>query len=316
MKTVAILGSTGSLGTQTLEVLRSYRQHFKVVGLLAKQNADLLASQAEEWKCESSMQPHFYEADIIVNVIPGLAGVEYSKRALENNSTLLLGNKESLVADGDELMKIPTGRIIPLDSEHNAIYEILQNYPDQKIEKLILTASGGPFWNMKKEEIENMSAQQALKHPKWQMGDKVTIESATFINKAFEVIEAQHLFNIPLEQIEVLVHPACLVHSMVKFHGIDQPIAYISEPDMKQHIENALLRAISIAPKREIRPLKTDEFQFFLPDHQRFPAFNIVLQNCSISPQQFLAQEENALASFLKAEVNCGDFIENLAVEE
>lgn len=302
MKTIAILGSTGSLGTQTLDVLERYKSDFKVVGLLAKQNKNLVEQQGKKWQCEASVSPRFFKADIIVNVVPGLAGIEYTKHSLHQGSTLLLGNKESLVSEGDEIMKIKTGQIIPLDSEHNAIYEILQKYPEKTVEKLILTASGGPFWGMDKAEIDQMTAKQALAHPTWKMGPKVTIESATFINKGFEIVEAHHLFDLPYEQIEVLVHPACQVHSMVKFAGDDHPTAYIAKPDMKLHIENALLRALDRTPQCEIRQIQPNEFEFFEPDHDKFPGINLVLS--APDKKAFMQKEEAAIASFINEKIS------------
>lgn len=307
MKTIAILGSTGSLGTQTLEVLESYRGEFKVVGLLAKKSRGLLEEQGKNWQCEISLTPRIFEADIVVNVVPGLAGIEYSKKALQQGSTLLLGNKESLVAEGEEIMSIKTGRIIPLDSEHNAIYEILKAHPNQEVEKLIITASGGPFWG---KDPSQMTAKEALKHPKWKMGPKVSIESATFLNKGLEIVEAHHLFNIPYEQIEVLVHPECQVHSMVKFHGQEHPIGYLAKPDMKEHIENALLRALGKSPQRSIRPIEPKQFRFHQPDHDKFPGINLVLR--AKDKKAFLQKEESLIKQFLADQLNYSELLNGL----
>ena len=261
------------------------------------------------------------ETDVIVNVLSGTAGIAPAKAALKANKILLLGNKESIVADGKEIMKLANGNLIPLDSEHNAIYEILKTHPNKKIKSITLPCSGGPFLGKTKKELEKMTAKQALAHPKWSMGPKVTIESATLINKGLEVVEAHVLFNLPFDKIKVVIHPECQIHGMVEFESTKKTagatkastaslvttFAYISPPDMREHIENALLRTINkTPPNREIRPLKPQEFALKSPDHQTFPGIKIVTEAFRRNPSrmgEFLKKEEKIISQFLQNEI-------------
>lgn len=325
MKNVVILGSTGSLGTQSIEVLEKYPNDFRIIGLSANTSKEILSSQVKDLEInpeniiftsidgEEALNDlaSLKEADTVINVLSGTAGVEPTKVALEAGKTLLLGNKESLVAAGEEVMQLAGENIIPLDSEHNAIYEILQQNPNKLVKKIIIPCSGGPFFGQK--DLSNVTAKQALAHPKWNMGKKVSIESATLLNKGLEIIEAHCLFNLPLEKIEALIHPECRIHGIVEFEN--EKIAYISNPDMREHIENALLRAINQAPKREIRPLGPNEFTLLPPDHETFPGIKIVTKAFSNDPKkmpQFLQKEEQLIDQFLKNEIKFTEIFEQL----
>jgi 1-deoxy-D-xylulose-5-phosphate reductoisomerase len=319
MKNVVILGSTGSLGTQSIEILQKYTNDFRIIGLSANTSKDVLNSQVKDLEINpeniilTSIDGDqalddlaaLEEADIIINVLSGTAGIEPTKAALRANKTLLLGNKESLVASGEEVMALAGENLIPLDSEHNAIYEIIQQNPGKTIKKITLPCSGGPFFGQK--DLSNITADQALAHPKWKMGKKVSIESATLLNKGLEIIEAHYLFNIPLEKIEARIHPECQIHGIVEFENDPQQIAYISPPDMREHIENALLRSINQTPQREIRPLEQNEFTLHTPDHETFPGIKIVTEAFNkdrTKMPQFLRNEENQINKFLQSEIS------------
>ncbi len=326
MKNIVILGSTGSLGRQALEVAKKYKKYFKIIAISANTNEKLLLNQAKKLhissqntvliskKGKNSLKKlsQLKEADIIINVISGIAGIEATAECIKAGKTILLGNKESLVAAGKKIMdlikKNPSSKIIPLDSEHNAIYEILQKYPNQKIKKIILPCSGGPFLNMKKQELKDITAEKALIHPIWAMGPKITIESATLINKGLEIIEAHYLFKLPLNKIKVHLHPEGFIHGMVEFS--DFIIAYASKPDMREHIENALLRSINInSPKRNIKKIIKNKFTLKSPDHKNFPGIKIVtkafkkFKNNSSEMTKFLAIEEKTINKFLQNKI-------------
>jgi 1-deoxy-D-xylulose-5-phosphate reductoisomerase len=316
MKKIIILGSTGNLGTQTLELLEKYRDEFELIGLSAHENNDLLDEQAKKFSVlhivlssrdgeqaltELAKTP---EADIIVNVLSGICGISPTRAALEAGKTVLLANKESLIAEGQEFMQYAS-QIIPVDSEHNAIYEILHKFPDKKIENITIPCSGGPFFGRSKEDLKNVTVKDVLAHPRWDMGAKISVESAALINKGLEVIEAYYLFNLPFEKIKVVIHPECLVHGMVEFTD-GQEYAYFSPPDMREHIENTLLHAIDRSPEREIRPLKANEFTFSEPDHKTFPGIKILLAHFQKDPSKmrdFLRKEEEIITQFLQEKI-------------
>lgn len=326
MKKVVVLGSTGSLGTQALEILKKYTNDFCVIGLSANSNKELLEIQAQKLKIKNivltsrdgkkslNKLAQLPEADIIINVISGTSGIDPTKTALKAGKTVLLGNKESLVAQGEEIMKLAAPKkLIPLDSEHNAIYEILQNHPNRKIKKIILPCSGGPFFGKTKEELSNITAKQALAHPKWKMGPKITIESAALLNKGLEIIEAHYLFNLPLTKIEARIHPECLIHGIVEFENDPQPVAYISEPDMREHIENALLRTINQTPQNRTRTIRPDEFNLLPPDHKTFPGIKIVTEAFNrdrTKMPQFLKKEEQLITRLLKNKISFTQFLD------
>lgn len=330
MKNVIVLGSTGSLGTQTLKVLEKYPQDFKVTGLSANQNNKLLQKQAKKLKIplkstalaardgekELIRLIKSKETDIVINVLSGIAGIAPTKATLKAGKTLLLGNKESMVADGKEIMALAkkmNQTIFPIDSEHNAIFEIIRKFPNRKVKKVVLPCSGGPFLGKTIEELGNVTAKEAAKHPKWKMGKKISIESATLINKGFEVIEAHYLFNLPLEKIDVVIHPDCKIHGIVEFE--EEKVGYFGDPDMCKHIENALLAAIGRATaKREIRKIKDGDIGP-QTNYKLLPGLKIVLENFRKRPEgirDFLKKEEEAVADFLQGKINFADIFARL----
>lgn len=243
MRKVLVLGSTGSIGTQALEVIAANPERFELVGLSAHSNRDLLALQQSQFKLSESRIALGAEAaaelvlasdaDVVVNGITGSAGLAATLNTLKSGKTLALANKESLIVGGPLVKAIAKpGQIVPVDSEHSALAQCLRSGSDHEVSKLILTASGGPFRGKSRVELEQVTPQDALKHPTWTMGRVVTTNSATLVNKGLELIEAHLLFDIPFDRIEVTVHPQSVVHSMVEF--IDgSVIAQCSPPDMK-----------------------------------------------------------------------------------
>jgi len=316
-KTLTILGSTGSIGRQTLEVAEHLG--IKVVALSANSSIDLLEEQIHKFKPElvavfdekaaqelkarigstklrivhgiEGQQKAAREsgADIIVTAISGQAGLEPTLAALETGKRIALANKEPLVCAGEKVMQIAEqykAEIIPVDSEHSAIFQCLTDgmyclpFPEnhRKIKKIILTASGGPFRGMTREQLNKITPEQALKHPNWNMGKKITIDSATLMNKGLELIEAMHLFNIDPDQIEVVIHPESIIHSMVEFAD-GSTIAQLSNPDMRQPIQYALTypdRLPSLTAQLDLIKLKTLTFE--KPDLEAFPCLRLAYE--------------------------------------
>ncbi len=271
MKKVVILGSTGSIGVNTLQVIRDFKEHFKITALTANSNIDLLEKQMEEFNPEFVAVSDIKEAeklrkringrctllpgekglnelaaeadyDIMVSSLVGFAGLAPTLEGIKRKKRIALANKETLVAAGEyvnNMLEKYGAEMIPVDSEHSAIFQCLTGEKKERIEKLILTASGGPFLNHSAEELENVTIENALDHPNWKMGNKITIDSASMMNKGLEVIEAHWLFDLPPEKIDVVIHPQSIIHSMVQF--VDASIkAQLSMPDMKLPIQYAL----------------------------------------------------------------------------
>lgn len=272
MKHIAILGSTGSIGTQTLNVVRRHKELFEIEVLVAGGNADLLIEQAREFKpnvvviadkskygivnealkesdvkvfagIESACEAVVMESvDIVVAAIVGFAGLRPTMEAVRAGKVVALANKETMVVAGDLVTRearTNNSAILPVDSEHSAIFQTLQGEIGNRIDKILLTASGGPFFGRKREELEHVTLEAALKHPNWSMGRKVTIDSASLMNKGLEVIEAKWFFGVDAKQIEVVVHPQSIVHSMVQFE--DGSIkAQLGTPTMETPIQYAL----------------------------------------------------------------------------
>jgi len=267
---IAILGSTGSVGTQALEVIGSYPDRFEIYALTANNNVDLLISQAIACKpdivviANKTYYPKLKEAlasfpikvyagddaiaqivesepiDIVLTAMVGYSGLKPTIQAIKAGKTIALANKETMVVAGEIITQLATEhnvQILPVDSEHSAIFQCLEFF--NPVEKILLTASGGPFRTFSMQELKKVTKEQALKHPNWYMGSKITIDSATMINKGFEVIEAKWLFNLRPEQIEVMVHPQSIIHSMVQFHD-GSVKAQLGLPDMKLPILYAL----------------------------------------------------------------------------
>jgi 1-deoxy-D-xylulose-5-phosphate reductoisomerase len=243
MRRVIILGSTGSIGTQAIEVIDKNPDKFKVVGLAAGSNSEALESQRAHFSLEkskavlgsaaASVLVEETEADVVLNGITGSIGLAPTLAALKTGKTLALANKESLIVGGQLVTDLAApGQIVPVDSEHSAIAQCLRSGSDKEVRKLILTASGGPFRGFSREQLAKVTPAEALAHPTWVMGQVVTTNSASLVNKGLELIEAHLLFEIPFDQIEITVHPQSVIHSMVEF--VDgSVIAQASPPDMK-----------------------------------------------------------------------------------
>ena len=304
MKSLSIIGSTGSIGTQTLDIVRRHPDRFRALTLTAGRNAALLARQALEFRpeavaiadeaqlptlrealagtgikilagsdalCEAATWPC---ADTVVTALVGFAGLPSTVAAIEAGRTIALANKETLVVAGSLI--IPLARrhgvtILPIDSEHSAIFQCLQGEPEGALEKILLTASGGPFRTFTRERLATVTAAEALRHPNWTMGEKITIDSATMMNKGFEMIEACHLFGVAPQQVEVVVHPESVIHSAVQLR--DGSIkAQLAVPDMRLPIQHALChpeRADLDAGRVELFTLGALHFE--RPDTDRFP---------------------------------------------
>ena len=307
MKRLAILGSTGSIGTQALDIARRLPDRFQIVGLAANNNVDLLAEQANafhvpcvsignaervgdlktalhtaqgtrrvlsgvEGMCEIATLP---DADLIVVAVAGAIGIKPTHAALQSGKDIALASKEVLIAAGETTMALARAKnaaILPIDSEHSAIFQCLQGAPERSIERILLTASGGPFRKTPLEELAAVTPAQALKHPTWNMGGLVTINSATLMNKALEMIEARWLFDVPMEDVEVIVHPQSIIHSMVRFND-GSTLAQLGLPDMRLPIQYALVypeRLNTQLPRMELKDYANLTFE--VPDETKFPA--------------------------------------------
>ena len=305
-KQICILGSTGSIGTQTLDIVRANPDRFEVYALCANRSIDLLVQQAMEFHPEVvciadeslydtlntklstinykgkvwagadaiAQVVTFPTIDIVVAAMVGYSGLRPTIEALKAGKTIALANKETLVVAGEIICDLSMqyhAPILPVDSEHSAIFQSLAGEMHSDIEKILLTASGGPFLHYSLEQMATVTAAQALKHPNWDMGAKITIDSASMMNKGFEVIEAKWLFGVPVEKIQVLVHPQSIVHSVVQF--TDGAVkAQLGAPDMHIPIQYALTYPERIAgdfPRLDL--FKTCDLQFFEPDMKRFP---------------------------------------------
>ncbi|HWU27599.1 MAG TPA: 1-deoxy-D-xylulose-5-phosphate reductoisomerase [Microbacterium sp.] len=248
MRRIIVLGSTGSIGTQALDVIRANPRRFELVGISAGSNAEMMARQAEEFRlehtalgaAESEQLVRDVEADVVLNAITGSIGLGPTLAALKSGRTLALANKESLIVGG-ALVRAAAERdqIVPVDSEHSAIAQALRSGTAAEVRRLVVTASGGPFRGRTRAELGDVTPAEALAHPTWDMGRMVTTNSATLVNKGLEVIEAHLLFDVPYDDIEVVVHPQSIVHSMVEF--VDgSTIAQASPPDMRLPISLGL----------------------------------------------------------------------------
>lgn len=304
MKQIAILGSTGSIGTQTLDVVRQHPTEFGVYALTAHRSVELLIEQALEFNpavvciADESCYPRLREAlsdlpirvmageqaleelvtmpaiDVVVAAMVGYAGLPPTIAAIKAKKTIALANKETLVVAGEIICRLAQRHkvsILPVDSEHSAIFQSLVGEDMASVEKLLLTASGGPFRTFSLEKMQHVTAAQALQHPNWEMGAKITIDSASMMNKGFEVIEARWLFDIPVEKIQVLVHPQSVVHSAVQF--VDGSVkAQLGTPDMRMPIQYALTypkRWQSDVPRLDL--FANSRLTFEAPDMNRFP---------------------------------------------
>lgn len=311
MKQIAILGSTGSIGTQTLDVVRQHPNEFSVYALSAHRSLDLLIQQALEFNpavvciADERLYQPLREAlsdlpikvmagekaiaemvtmpaiDVVVAAMVGYAGLRPTIEAIKAKKTIALANKETLVVAGEIICRLAKRHqvsILPVDSEHSAIFQSLVGEDMHSVEKLLLTASGGPFRTFTYEQMQHVTAAQALQHPNWEMGAKITIDSASMMNKGFEVIEARWLFDIPVEKIQVLVHPQSVIHSAVQF--VDGSVkAQLGTPDMRIPIQYALTypaRWLSDVPRLDLFAVK--QLTFEEPDMQRFPNLRLAYE--------------------------------------
>jgi 1-deoxy-D-xylulose-5-phosphate reductoisomerase len=336
-KGVAILGSTGSIGLSTLEVIRRHPGRFRVVTLAAGTNTELLKEQIEEFRpefvsvmteeaagiikraCGSRVEVGFglegssraaaHEgANITVSAIVGAAGLIPTLAAIKAGKDIALANKETLVTAGHIVMEEVRKqgvRLLPVDSEHSAVFQILQGHRREDIRRIILTASGGPFLNLPLDGLENVTPDEALKHPNWKMGKRITIDSATLMNKGFEVIEARWLFDLPVEKISVYIHPQSIVHSMVEY--IDGSIvAQMGSSDMKGPIAYALSYPERVEAGVENFPIAGRKLEFMEPEPERFPSLALAYKALSSGgtfPAVLNAADEVAVESFLERRI-------------
>lgn len=341
MKRLSVLGSTGSIGRNTLKIAEKFPNRFQIVALTAKKNITLLAEQIKQFNpplavvydknqaesLKEIISPNgpveilygingYLEAashqdvDTVVMAVVGSAGLLPTLAAIEAGKDIALANKEALVMGGDLVMKKAREygtKIFPVDSEHSAVFQCLEGHGKADLKKIVLTASGGPFLNRQKSEFDRISVEDALNHPTWQMGKKISIDSATLMNKGLEIIEARWLFNVAQENIQVLVHPQSIVHSMVAYRD-GSVIAQMSNPDMI----GAIAYALSYPERLDIgtTPLNLSSIgtlTFFDPDLEKFPCLTLAMDACrtgATMPAVLNAANEIAVEAFLEKKVN------------
>lgn len=339
IKQVSILGSTGSIGTQTLDICREY--NIQVNSLVANSNIDLLAKQAREFSPQNiviadkskynklkgllsdtninilsgaeaiiEIIENYSPDEMVLNALVGMAGLLPTISAIKSRKNIALANKETLVAGGEIVMQLAKEynvNIFPVDSEHSAIFQSLSGNNPKDLRKIILTASGGPFFGKNKEDLKHVTVEQALNHPNWSMGNKITIDSATMMNKGLEVIEAVHLFNVSADQIEIVIHRESILHSAVEFND-SSVIAQMGEPDMKIPIQYAFTY-----PKRlktsvsSLNLAKHKNLTFYEPDMATFSALKICIDAINlggVAPCIVNAANEVAVDLFLNKKIS------------
>lgn len=337
-KKIALLGSTGSIGTQTLEVIDEFSDDFQVSLLSGHKNGELLKKQAVKYKPAVVVvtdQETFFnvekdlsgldikvlygeedllnslstiEMDLVVGGISGAAGIKPILKALELGIDVALANKETIVVAGDLVKELQIkygSKLIPVDSEHSAIFQCLEPQKNA-LDKIILTASGGPFRNLPMDELKNVTPERALKHPNWEMGKKITIDSATLMNKGLEVIEAHFLFDVGYDDIQVVIHPQSIIHSMVQY-GDGSILAQLGLPDMRVPIQYALTYPIRMHNSFEKLDLtKISSLEFFPPDTEKFPCLKLAYEAGRTGytmPAALNAANEVAVDLFLKGKL-------------
>ncbi|MBC7854338.1 MAG: 1-deoxy-D-xylulose-5-phosphate reductoisomerase [Pirellulaceae bacterium] len=338
-RSIAIMGSTGSIGKSTLEVVRESRGYLRVFALTANKNLGLLCEQAAEFeapwivatdplaaenfdwsalpKCTKLLVGQegvqqvaaAAEVDTVVAAVVGSAGLTGTWAALEAGKTVALANKETLVMAGPLVMKMAAKRqakILPVDSEHSAVFQALACGRREDLRRIILTASGGPFRRYTAEQMQKVTVEDALAHPTWRMGPKITVDSATMMNKALEIIEARWLFDLPPNQIDVVIHPQSIVHSLVEFKD-GSVLAQLSPPDMKLPIQFALTwPERREGPAKKLDLTRSMQLEFEPPDEDRFPALKLgreVAQTGGTAGAVLNAANEAAVAAFLAGEI-------------
>ena len=344
MKKIAILGSTGSVGQNALRVIGAHKEKFKVVGLTANTNAGLLSSQINTFKplqaaIEDTAQyaklkgmtkerckiflgragvsqiASMKEADIVIVAISGSSALIPLIAAIKSKKVIALANKECIVSAGDIIMKMAGSNgaeIIPIDSEHNSIFQCVAGEDRKSIKKIFLMGTGGPLKNVPHKQFRTLKPRQVLAHPVWKMGKKITVDSATMMNKGLEIIEASHLFRIPASKIDVLFHPEAIIHSMVEFND-GNVMANLFYPDMKMPIFYALSY-----PKRQISRInkldfsKIKKFSFETPDHNKFPSLRLCYKMAEAGgtyPAVLSSANEEAVLLYLKGKIGFVDIV-------
>jgi 1-deoxy-D-xylulose-5-phosphate reductoisomerase len=345
MKRIAILGSTGSIGRSTLSVVESYPDRFEVVSLAAGKNLQAAFEQARRWRprvISVAAEPDVEilrrqlkaagtegievaygsagnvsvathpDADFVVSAIVGVAGLEATYEAVRAGKTVGLANKECLVAAGELITAEARHQgkpLLPIDSEHNAVHQCLRGGRMEEVEHIWLTASGGPFLNTPKSQFSSITVAQALQHPTWKMGQRITVDSATLMNKGFEVIEACRLFNLPPSKIQVIVHPQSTIHSMVEF--VDGSIlAQFSVTDMRLPILYALTYPERIASEMRFPVMNLRHLEFLPPDMEKFPCLRLAYEAAEAGGAKTAAlnaADEVAVAAFLEKSIGFDD---------
>jgi len=334
MRGIALLGSTGSIGRSTLDVLRRHREHFRLVALAAGRNREEFAAQVAEWRpryagmaglengpwpcgpevlVEAATHP---DADIVVNAIVGSAGLDATLAALRTGKRVALANKETLVLAGDLVAQAACaggGEIVPIDSEHSAVLQCVTGHNGGLV-RLILTASGGPFREWSAEQVRQATVAEALQHPTWRMGNKISVDSATLANKALELIEAHHLFELPYDALDVVVHPQSIVHAFTEFHD-GSVLAQLGFPSMELPILYALTHPDRLPDTgiRRFDPIAAGPLTFEPVRSQIFPALALGIsagKAGGTAPAVFNAANEVAVAAFLDGAVPFGQISE------
>lgn len=339
MPSISILGSTGSIGRQTLQVIREHRENFQVKALVAGRNTALLCKQVQEFSPDLAVlvnETHGRElhyllkdestrvltgeegllaaatiegADLILNALVGVVGLKPTLAAIQAGKNIALANKETLVSGGSLVMPLVQEKgvsLLPVDSEHNAIFQLLTPGEENSISRLLLTASGGPFRSFTKEALQQVTPEDALQHPTWEMGGKITIDSATMMNKGLEVIEAHWLFGVSYDRIEILIHPQSIVHSLVEFED-SSVLAQLGLPDMRGPIQHALFyphRVKNTLPSLELH--KVGSLEFFDVDWDLFPCLGLAYQAGRVggsAPVVLNAANELLVQSFLERKI-------------
>jgi 1-deoxy-D-xylulose-5-phosphate reductoisomerase len=333
VRTVALVGSTGSIGTQAVDVIKADPDRYRVLALGASTSIDMLANQAQELRpdvvaiADADLAPKLEElvpagtavlggpdalaaiardADVVLNAVVGFAGLPVTMAALEAGRRLALANKESLIAAGPVVQRVrstPGAEIVPVDSEHCAIHQCLRAGDRGAVRRIVITASGGPFRGRNESELGRVTVQDALAHPTWNMGPKITVDSSTLMNKGLEVIEAHELFGVDYDNIDVVVHPQSIVHSMVEFSD-GATLAQLSEPDMRLPIGYALAYPErSGAPFGVLDWTRVARFDFEPPDLETFPCLSLAYEagrTGGTAPAWLNAANEVAVAAFLE----------------
>lgn len=343
VKKISILGSTGSIGKQTIEIVRSLKGegiYLEIVALSVNNNIAKLEEQIREFRpkmvsvfdteaadvlrsriddldvevvagIEGLCKVASIQVDLMINAVVGMIGLRPTICAIESGNNVALANKETLVSGGQiviEKSKQYGAKIIPVDSEHSAIFQCLQGCGDKsQLKKIILTASGGPFFKKSREELRNVSKSMALNHPNWSMGHKVTIDSATMMNKGLEIIEAHWLFNVPVESIDVLIHRESIIHSMIEYRD-NSIIAQLGVPDMRLPIQYAITYPKRInSPVKELDLSDICNLSFFKPDLENFKCLRLAIESIKeggLYPTSMNAANEEAVNAFLREEIS------------